>query len=258
MIHYQQRLESDFLPALDEGGMVIDYKAPPGTSLSETSRQLLQAEEILRATPEVESYSRRTGARLALAIAEPHTGDFLVKLKRDRKRSTDEVLDELRHKFLAAIPGVDWDLHGILGDLIGDLTWSPKPIEIKLISTDLAWLKKKAPEIEENIKKVKGVVDTFDGLMATGNALNLRVRHADAQRFGLNADDIAAAVNTALLGQTASSVLEGDRVVQHPRAVRQTPPRHGRRHPRPAHPHADGRDREALASGRRGRRAGTD
>lgn len=208
-----QHLESDFLPALDEGGMVIDYQAPAGTSLAETSRQLLQAEEILRATPEVESYSRRTGARLALAIAEPHTGDFLVKLRTDRKRSTDEVLDELRHRFTVAIPAIDWDLHGILGDLIGDLTWSPKPIEIKLISTDLAWLKKKAPEVEEQIKKVHGVVDTFDGLMAAGNALNLRVRHVDAQRFGLSASDVVTALNTALLGQTASSVLEGDRVV---------------------------------------------
>ena len=207
------QLESDFLPALDEGAMVIDYKAPPGTSLSETSRQLLQAEEILRATPEVESYSRRTGARLALAIAEPHTGDFLVKLKENRKRTTDEVLSELRHKFLTSVPGVDWDLHGILGDLIGDLMWAPKPIEIKVVSSDLPWLKKKAPEIEDSIKKVKGVVDTFDGLMATGNALSLRVRFAEAQRFGLTASDIETALNTALLGQTASSVLEGDRVV---------------------------------------------
>ncbi len=207
------RLESDFLPALDEGAMVIDYKARPGTSLTETSRQLLQAEEILRATPEVESYSRRTGARLALAIAEPHTGDFLVKLKDDRKRSTDDVVSELRHKFLTAVPSVEWDLHGILGDLIGDLMWAPKPIEIKLVSADLSWLKKKAPEIEEEIKKVKGVVDTFDGLLATGNAMNLRVRHAEAQRFGLTANDIATALNAALLGQTASSVLEGDRVV---------------------------------------------
>jgi multidrug efflux pump subunit AcrB len=119
----------------------------------------------------------------------------------------------LRHKFLTAVPTVDWDLHGILGDLIGDLMWAPKPIEIKLISADLPWLKKKAPEIEAEIKKVKGVVDTFNGLLATGNGLNLRVRHVDAERFGLTADSIAAAVNTALLGQTASTVLEGDRVV---------------------------------------------
>ena len=193
--------------------MVIDYVAPPGTSLSETSRQLVQAEEILRDTPEVESYSRRTGARLALALAEPNTGDFLVKLKRDRKRSSDDVIAELRGKFLVAIPGIDWDLHGILGDLIGDLTWSPKPIEVKLFSTDTAFLKTKAPEIEKKLKEVKGIVDTFDGLTLTGPSLSLRVRYADAQRFGLNADDIAAAVNTALLGRTASSVLEGDRVV---------------------------------------------
>ena len=208
-----QKLDSDFLPALDEGGMVLDYQAPAGTSLSETSRQLLQAEAILRATPEVESYSRRTGARLALAVAEPHTGDFLVKLKHDRKRSTDEVLASLRHDFQKSIPGMEWDLHGILGDLIGDLTWSPKPIEIKLISTDLAWLKRKAPEIQSVLKDVPGVVDTIDGLMATGDALSLHIRHADAQRFGLTTDTIATALNTALLGQVASNVLEDDRVV---------------------------------------------
>ncbi|MEP6667839.1 MAG: efflux RND transporter permease subunit [Chthoniobacter sp.] len=210
---FYTRLESDFLPAMDEGGFVIDYVAPWGTSLSETSRQLAQAEEIIRATPDVESYSRRTGARLALAIAEPNTGDFLVKLKRDRQRSADDVIAELRGKFLAAIPGIDWDLHGILGDLIGDLTWSPKPIEVKLYSTDTEFLKEKAPQIEKILKEVKGVVDTFDGLTMTGPSLSLRVRYADAQRFGLNADDIAATVKTALLGRTASSVLEGDRIV---------------------------------------------
>ena len=74
-------------------------------------------------------------------------------------------------------------------------------------------LKKKAPEVEEKIKKMKGVVDTFDGMLATGNGLNLRVRHADAERFGLTAESVAAALHTALLGQAASSVLEGDRVV---------------------------------------------
>src|SRR5262249_1632426 len=47
-------LATDFLPAMDEGGFVIDYHSPYGTSLTETNRQLLQAEAILRATPEVE------------------------------------------------------------------------------------------------------------------------------------------------------------------------------------------------------------
>lgn len=208
-----QHLESEFLPAMDEGGFVIDYIAPWGTSLAETDRQLLQAEEILRATPEVESYSRRTGARLALSIAEPNTGDFLVKLRNDRPRSTEEVISELRAKINAAVPGCEWEFPGVLGDLIGDLTWSPKPIEVKLFSTDIEFLKQKAPELEEQLKQIKGVVDTFDGLVMTGPSLSLRVRHLEAHRVGLSADDIATAVNTALLGQTASSVLEGDRVV---------------------------------------------
>jgi len=208
------RLDSEFLPPMDEGGFVIDYFTPPGTSLAETHRQLLQAEKILRTIPELESYSRRTGARLALSIAEPNTGDFLVKLKTDRKRKTADVISELRRRFNTELPGLTWEFPGILGDLIGDLMWAPQPIEVKLFSTSQAWLEKKAPDVEEQIKKIRGVVDTFNGLVYTGPTISLRPRSADARRFGLSADDLAAAVSTAMLGRTASSVLEGDRVVE--------------------------------------------
>ncbi len=208
-----QRLESEFLPPMDEGGFVIDYVGRPGTSLGQMDQMLTQAEAILKTVPEVESYSRRTGARLALAIAEPHTGDFLVKLKPNRKRTTDEVIADLRHQFNVAVPGLAWEFPGILGDLIGDLMWAPAPIEIKLFSTDIDFLKKAAPQIEHSIQQVRGVVDTFDGLVYAGNSLDLHVRTTEAERFGLTVKQIAAAVNTAMLGRTASSVLEGDRVI---------------------------------------------
>jgi CzcA family heavy metal efflux pump len=207
------RLDSEFLPPMDEGGFVIDYVARPGTSLAETDRQLKQAEEILLTIPELDSYSRRTGARLALAIAEPHTGDFLVKLKPDRMRKTDEVISELRQRFNAAVPSLQWEFPGILSDLIGDLMWAPEPIEVKLYSTDIEFLKQKAPQIETEIQKVKGVVDTFDGLMITGPSLDLRLRSRDADRFGLTTEDVAAAVEIAMLGRTGSVVLEGDRLI---------------------------------------------
>ncbi len=206
-------LDQDFLPEMDEGGFVIDYFSPPGTSLSETDRQLRLAEQILVATPEVESYSRRTGARLALAVAEPNTGDFLVKLRSSRERSTEEVIGSLRDAFTAQVPGVEWEFPGILGDLVGDLTWSPDPIEIKLFSPDVARLEALAPQVEAAIAEVPGVVDSFDGLVYTGPTMELRVRDADAVRFGLSTADIAAAVETAMIGRVASSVLEGDRVV---------------------------------------------
>ncbi|HAO80345.1 MAG TPA: acriflavin resistance protein [Verrucomicrobia subdivision 3 bacterium] len=208
-----RQLETDFLPAFDEGGFVIDYNAPPGTSLTETSRQLNEAETLIRANPDVESYSRRLGTQLGLFITEPYRGDFLVKLKPKRQHTTDEVIAQFRHDFNAQFPAIRWDFPGILTDLIGDLQLTPQPIEIKLFSPDLAWLEKIAPRVEEQIKKIPGVVDTFDGLTETGPSINLHVRPADAERFGLTAQNIADAVNTALLGQVASSVLQGDRIV---------------------------------------------
>ncbi|MGD1085131.1 MAG: efflux RND transporter permease subunit, partial [Verrucomicrobiota bacterium] len=208
-----RQLESDFLPDFDEGGFVIDFWAPPGTSLSETSRQLLAAEQVLSANPDVESYSRRLGAEMGMFITEAYRGDFAVKLKRDRGHSTDEVIAALRHTYNEQFPAFHWEFPGILTDVIGDLQLTPDPIEIKLFSTDLKWLQQVAPRVENQIKAVSGVVDTFDGLTETGPSINYRVRPADAARFGFSIQDIAEAVNTALLGQTVSSVLEGDRVV---------------------------------------------
>jgi len=206
-------LQTDFLPSFDERGFVIDYWAPPGTSLSETSRILNEAEDILRANPDVEGYSRRLGTELGMFITEAYRGDYAVKLKPRSKHTTDEVIAELRHEFTLRFPMVRWEFPGILTDVVGDLQLTPDPIEIKLFSPDLAWLKRTAPRVEEQIKKISGVVDTANGLTETGPSINLRVRNAEAQRYGLTAQDIADAANTALLGQVSSSVLQGDRVV---------------------------------------------
>ncbi len=208
-----RQLDSDFLPDFDEGGFVIDYWAPPGTSLTETSRQLDEVEKILSANPDVEGYSRRLGAEMGMFVTEAYRGDFAVKLKRDRKHSTDEVIAGLRHTFTEQFPAFRWDFPGILTDVIGDLQLTPDPVEIKIFSPDLNWLKQTAPRVEDEIKKIPGIVDTFNGLTETGPSINFRVRPADAARFGLTVQDIANAVNTALLGQTASYVLEGDRIV---------------------------------------------
>jgi CzcA family heavy metal efflux pump len=208
-----RQLDSDFLPEFDEGGFIVDFWAPPGTSLTETSRQLDAAERIVSANPDVESYSRRLGAEMGMFITEPYRGDFAVKLKRDRKHSTEEVIAVLRHTYNEQFPAFRWEFPGILTDVIGDLQLTPDPVEIKLFSPDLKWLEQTAPRVKEEIKKIPGVVDTFDGLTETGPSINFRVRPADAARFGLSIQDIATAVNTALLGQTASYVLEGDRIV---------------------------------------------
>ena len=209
MFVYRQ-LDSDFLPAFDEGGFIIDFWAPPGTSLTETERQLHQAEQILNANPDVESYSRRLGAEMGMFITEPYRGDFAVKLKPNRQHTTDEVVAELRHTFNEQFPAIRWDFPGILTDVIGDLQMTPDPIEIKLFSPDLKWLEQIAPRVEAEIKTIPGIVDTFDGLTQTGPSINFRVRPADAARFGLSAQDIADAANAAKSGDTTTGDTAGD------------------------------------------------
>ncbi len=50
--------------------------------------------------------------------------------------------------FTGRFPAIQWEFPGILSDLVGDLTWSPQPIEIKIYSPDLDFLKQKAPQVE--------------------------------------------------------------------------------------------------------------
>jgi CzcA family heavy metal efflux pump len=207
-------LSSDLLPPLEERGFVLDYEVmPPGTSLTESNRALTEIEKLLQRTPEVESYSRRTGVALGLELTEPNAGDFLVKLHPDARRSTEQVMDALRKQVKLIEPQVHTEFHGMLGDLIGDLVSSPKPIEIKIFSTDMNFLKQTAPAIKAQIDEVPHVADTKDGLVVAGPALTFKVRSADAQRYGLTPSDVAAAVSAAKLGQVSSSFLQGDRTI---------------------------------------------
>ncbi|MFQ5732431.1 MAG: efflux RND transporter permease subunit [Planctomycetaceae bacterium] len=204
-------LETEFLPAQDEGAFVIDYYSRPGTSLTETNRMLMHVEQILRETPEIESFSRRTGARLALAIAEPNTGDFLVKLKTDRTRSTEEVIEELRAKVNAAEPALKFEFPGVLSDLIGDLTWSPNPVEIKIFSNDTELLKTKAAEIAGAIETIPGVVDVNNGLIVAGPTMRLRTDVAQLSRTGLTPRTLGTEIQATMIGTVSSYVLQGDR-----------------------------------------------
>lgn len=204
---------SEFLPEFDESAFVLDYVAPPGTSLAETDRMLRHVEQMLRETPEVESYSRRTGLQLGLAITEPNTGDFLVKLKPDHARSTSEVIDDLRQQIEQSEPALRVEFVGILSDLIGDLTSSPAPIEIRLFGEDPAALHQTARRIEEAIKSIPGVVDTFNGVIVSGPAITFRIDSARAAKLGVDATEVANAITIAMSGDAATNVLQKDRVL---------------------------------------------
>jgi CzcA family heavy metal efflux pump len=207
------QLGSGFLPDMDEGAFVLDYRMPPGTSLIETNCVLDHIEQFLRQTPEVESYSRRTGARLALAIAEPNTGDFLIKLKEHRWRSLDDVTSELRRKIRQSEPAIEVEFPHILEDLVGDLAWSPEPIEIKVYNDNDAVFKAVAASIADWLPKVKGVVDIANRTVVIGPSINFRVDVEKARGAGFGVRDVANMESAILDGDLASNMIRGDRLI---------------------------------------------
>jgi multidrug efflux pump subunit AcrB len=204
---------TEFLPVFDESAFVLDYVAPSGSSLTETDRMLRHVEEMLLKTPEVESYSRRTGLEMGLFVTEPNTGDFAVKLKPGHKRATEEVIAELREEIAESEPALEVEFVGILPDVIGDLQGNPEPIEVKLFSEDATALQTKADEVEAAIKKVHGVVDTFNGVTISGPAVTFNIDPLRASQFGVTANDIATTITTAMSGDAASSILQQDRLI---------------------------------------------
>jgi len=207
-------LGSEFLPEFDESAFILDYIAPAGSSLAETNRMLQDVEELLLKTPEIESYSRRTGLEMGLFVTEPNTGDFAVKLKPGHKRSTEEVISELRDQIKESQPALDVEFVGILPDVIGDLQGNPEPIEVKLFSEDAAALQEKAEEVEAAIQKVRGVVDTLSGVVISGPAVTFNIDPARAAQFGVTANDVASTITIAMSGEAASSILQQDRLIK--------------------------------------------
>ncbi len=132
-----RNLGTDLLPAMDEGGFVLDYVMPPGSSLPETDRVVSHLVKICLAVPEVESTSRRTGLQLGLAaVTEANTGDITVKLKEKRHRGIDEIISEIRAKVAKEEPEVDVEFAQLLQDMISDLIGAPQPIQIKMFNPD--------------------------------------------------------------------------------------------------------------------------
>jgi len=206
---------SDLMPEMDEGGFTLDYWTPAGSSLAETDRMVSHMEQILGSVPEVESTSRRTGLELGLAsVTEANRGDILVKLKKDRSRSIDDVIEDVRAKVAAQEPAVQVEFVQVLQDMIGDLTSEPEPVQIKLFSQDPALLEAWAPKVADAIGKVPGVVDVLNGIENTisGPATTFQINPSIAARAGFTPEEIATDAAAILEGEPAAApVVSNDR-----------------------------------------------
>jgi CzcA family heavy metal efflux pump len=203
-----------FFPAADEGGFVLDYLTPEGSALAETDRQVKEIEKLLSETPEVAAYSRRTGSELGLFATAQNTGDILVRLKprNQRRRSSEEVIEELRDKLHEAVPLVDIEFVQLLQDMLGDLEGNPEPIEVKIFGSDPPVLAELADPVEEMLNKVRGVVDVV-GVQKGNPEVTWTVDPAAAERYGLTVAQVSDQLAGNWLGEVATDLRLADRRV---------------------------------------------
>ncbi|MES2291377.1 MAG: efflux RND transporter permease subunit [Pseudomonadota bacterium] len=206
-------VQSGFMPVMDEGGFILDYKAKPGSSLTDTDKLLRQVEKIIQATPEVTSYSRRTGVQLGGGLTEADEGDFFIRLNNGSRRDIEEVMTEIRDKVAANVPGLEVETAQLMEDLIGDLTAVPQPIEVKLFGDDPAQLEQSAEKVVEAMKKVGGIAEVASGLRVAGDAIIIKVDRAAASLAGLAPDAVSQQVQTLVGGNIATQVISGEQVI---------------------------------------------
>jgi multidrug efflux pump subunit AcrB len=213
-------LGSDLLPHMDEGGFILDYIMPAGSSLQETNRVVNHIEQIIRSVPEVESTSRRTGLQLGLAaVTEPNTGDIAVKLKDKRSRGIDEIISQIRAQVAKEEPALDVEFPQVLQDMISDLTGAPQPVVIRLFSPDPDLLATYAPKVADAIGRVqvsykKPVVDVEDGIENTmsGPAVVFNVNTQTAAKAGFTTDQLTVVASAIVDGEPATNpVIVNDR-----------------------------------------------
>lgn len=206
------KLQTGFLPEMDEGSIVLDYSSPPGTSLEETDRMLKEVEKIIVAEKDVQAYSRRTGTQMGFFITEPNRGDYLIQLKKNRSATTDEVTASIRQKIESTQPALRVDFGQVIGDMLGDLMTSVQPIEIKIYGNDQQTLRKLSADVAGAVGSVSGTADVFDGVVIAGPSISVVPDYAKLAQFGVTPVSFQYQMQTALEGNIAGNILEKEQL----------------------------------------------
>jgi CzcA family heavy metal efflux pump len=226
---FYSRLETGFMPEMDEGAFVLDYFMPTGTSLAKTDEVARRIDKILMETPDVAGYLRRTGAENGIFATEAYRGDIEVALKpTGQRRSMDEIFKALDDDFWKSkVPDAHIELVPLIRDQVDDLIGIDRPVEVKIFGPDGATLRKLAEpvgEIMKNVGKDAGLKEVDTHVRLGNPDLVVRPNRVALARLGLTEQDIENQLNAALYGQVATTLPEQDRItdirVRYPDRVR--------------------------------------
>lgn len=210
------RLGTEFMPIMDEGAFDMDIQFLPGISLPASLEMSRKVEAKLKAFPELETIVSRTGQTgIAIEARGVEKTGYVGMLKPREQwvsaESREELMDKMRDA-VSCFPGMAFSFSQPIACRIDELVAGTRAqLILKLFGEDLDVLKTKADEIARVLGRIRGtqdlVVETVVGLPY----ISIRVDRGRIARYGLNADDVQAIVETAIGGKSVTQLYEGEK-----------------------------------------------
>ncbi len=227
------RLGTEFIPSLDEGDIALHAMRIPGTSLDQAIRMQATLEARIGRFPEVERVFGKLGtAEVATDPMPPSVADTFIMLKPraqwpDPRKPKAQLLAEIQAA-AEALPGNNYEFTQPIQMRMNELISGVRAdVAIKLYGDDLERLVEVGRSIEAVARTVPGAADVKLE-QATGlPLLTITPDRTALVRYGLNPGDVQETVATAVGGEVAGQLFEGDRrfdiVVRLPERMRQDP-----------------------------------
>jgi heavy metal efflux system protein len=211
----------EFLPHLDEGALWVRATMPYTIGFDEAAKFAPQIRDVLIQYPQVTVVGSELG--------RPDDGtdptgffncEFYVGLKPYDDKSwksgaihTKEELTSDLEKKLQAYPGVIFNYTQPAEDAVDEaLTGLKSALAVKIFGPDMDVLEKKAVEIKNILAKTTGYTELTVVRELGQPSLVIDIDRPKIARYGINVTDVEAVVQAAVGGQTATQVIQGEKL----------------------------------------------
>ncbi|MCU0919372.1 MAG: efflux RND transporter permease subunit [Burkholderiaceae bacterium] len=199
-----------FLPPFNEGTLTVSLLLNPGTSLAESNRIGVLAEQLAMQVPEVVKVGRRTGrAELDEHAEGVHSSEVDVDLKASG-RSRDQITQDLRAR-LAVLPAVINVGQPISHRLDHLLSGVRAQIAVKVYGEDLDTLRGLAAGLRDRLATIPGITDLQIEKQVLIPQLKVRLDYDKAATYGVAPGHVLESLETLIEGSRVTQIIEGNR-----------------------------------------------